>query len=66
MPLAGREYWMQKFRRTIARDDANQGALMRKGWTVIVVWECQLRGDDWLLTVRQTLDATRRRAPQEL
>src|ERR1700730_3168819 len=42
-PVARREYWTAKFARTVTRDAANRTALENNGWTVMVVWECQLR-----------------------
>lgn len=36
-------YWLPKFKRTIERDRENQRELRRRGWNVIVVWECELR-----------------------
>jgi DNA mismatch endonuclease (patch repair protein) len=59
MPVARREYWMAKFGRTVARDAANRVTLEHYGWTVVVIWECQLRGADWLPTVQKALDAAR-------
>ncbi len=47
-PASHREYWLPKFRRTIERDKANQEELRRRGWNVIVVWECELGDIDRL------------------
>src|SRR5579875_1782524 len=46
--------------RTGARDKANQAALEQNGWIVLVVWECQLKGN-WILEVRRALDAAKLR-----
>jgi len=43
MPASNVAYWEQKFARTVARDAANQAALERLGWRVVIVWECALR-----------------------
>ena len=50
-PATRLEYWLPKFKRTIARDQKNQCALIEKGWNVILVWECELRNIE-LLTER--------------
>lgn len=65
-PVARREYWTAKFARTVTRDAANRTALENNGWTVMVVWECQLRGADWLLPAQKILDAARLRSPDKL
>jgi len=36
------EYWEPKLRRNAERDLENQQALLRAGYRVFVVWECQL------------------------
>jgi G:T-mismatch repair DNA endonuclease (very short patch repair protein) len=66
MPVARRDYWTTKFGRTVARDSASRTALERDGWTVIVIWECQLRSADWLAPVRHVLEARRSRPTHEL
>jgi DNA mismatch endonuclease, patch repair protein len=35
-------YWTAKFASNIARDRRNRRALMKSGWRVFVVWECQV------------------------
>jgi len=62
-PVARRDYWIDKFERTVARDAANRAALEQNGWTVVVIWECQLRRADWLIPVQKALDAARLRSP---
>lgn len=39
-PSSRQEYWLPKFGRTIDRDKENQQLLGKKGWNVVVVWEC--------------------------
>lgn len=57
LPVAEQDYWSRKFERTIARDKANQAALEQNGWTVLVIWECQLQNAHWISRVQQALDA---------
>src|SRR6516162_683229 len=52
-PVARRDYWIGKFGRTVARDAANRAALEQNGWTVVVIWEYQLRRADWLIPVQE-------------
>lgn len=47
------EYWEAKFRRNVERDAENQEALERLGWTVVVIWEHELK--------KKNLEATRKR-----
>jgi DNA mismatch endonuclease, patch repair protein len=59
-PVARQDYWANKFQRTIARDARNRSRLEQNGWTVLVVWECQLRNSEWLPEVTTVLDAAKR------
>ncbi|TYO85174.1 very short patch repair endonuclease [Oceanicella actignis] len=51
-PASRRDYWLPKFARNQARDQAAQAALRAAGWRVAVVWECAL--------TRARIDATAR------
>lgn len=42
MPKSNSEFWAEKFQKTISRDLAKKTELERLGWSVIVVWECDL------------------------
>jgi len=42
----GREFWLQKFRENVLRDQRTARKLRGLGWHVITVWECQLRRPD--------------------
>lgn len=60
MPKANTDYWTSKFARNQARDERNRRALEEQGWTVVTVWECQLKKDsqsviaEVVSTLRQT------------
>jgi len=43
MPKTRREFWEEKFRRTVERDKEQKDALEKLGWNVIRVWECELK-----------------------
>ena len=40
-----RRYWQAKLARNVERDERQLDSLRSLGWTVIVVWECELRDD---------------------
>jgi DNA mismatch endonuclease (patch repair protein) len=42
-PKSRREYWDPKLDRNVARDRENEVKLMELGWSVLVVWECELQ-----------------------
>ena len=49
-PKTRKEFWEKKFRENINRDNLNQANLSLKGWKIIIIWECQLKGDKKKLT----------------
>jgi len=42
-PTNNREYWIEKFRRNMERDEQHRDALVTLGWNVIVIWECNVK-----------------------
>jgi DNA mismatch endonuclease (patch repair protein) len=48
-PKSRVNFWKKKFAENEERDIRNRKALRRKGWNVIVVWECELRDQDRLV-----------------
>ncbi len=54
LPKSNLEYWEKKLQRNIERDAANRKQLETDGWTVAVVWACQVKDLDQLA---QTLTA---------
>jgi DNA mismatch endonuclease (patch repair protein) len=44
-PSTRREFWRAKFDGNVSRDTRNQAALGAAGWTVLIVWECELKSD---------------------
>ena len=42
-PKRNVEYWVVKFERNVERDARSRAALEAMGWTVHVIWECQLK-----------------------
>ena len=43
-PASHQQFWRDKIIGNMARDKANQRAMDRLGWRVLVVWECALKG----------------------
>lgn len=54
-PKSNREFWERKLRRTRARDRENRDALEAKGWTVVRLWEHELKTEDSTGRVRDSL-----------
>ena len=49
IPKTRRAFWQRKLDGNRQRDKKNRQLLRNQGWNVLVVWECQLRKQDWLL-----------------
>ena len=43
MPHTHTEFWRKKIERNKERDERNKEALKKMGWSVLTVWECQLK-----------------------
>lgn len=50
-PKSNQSYWNPKLERNIKRDVKNRRALARLGWKTLVLWECQTRNPDKLLSL---------------
>jgi len=46
IPATRRDYWVPKLARTVERDAASEAALAEAGWSVLILWECELRDPD--------------------
>lgn len=42
VPKSRTDFWEEKFRRTVERDQQKQRQLEEMGWKVLIVWECDL------------------------
>lgn len=42
-PQSRQDYWLPKFERNIKRDAETEQFLKSLGWTVIILWECQVK-----------------------
>ena len=42
-PKTNADYWNEKFRRNIERDEETRKRLEESGWKVLVIWECETK-----------------------
>jgi len=59
LPKSNSEYWKKKITRNHERDEENKERLRKLGWSVMTVWECQLRPEcrrDTLLEIEYHLN----------
>lgn len=47
-PSSRTEFWEGKFERNRARDRRNEAQARALGWQMLVVWECEIRDEEWL------------------
>jgi DNA mismatch endonuclease (patch repair protein) len=52
-PRTNQDYWLPKIARTKERDLRNLRALIASGWSVLTIWECELKDQ---LAVRKKLN----------
>lgn len=45
MPAIRQDFWTAKFNATVARDERRIRALRDAGWSVLILWECELKSD---------------------
>lgn len=48
IPKSNREYWLPKIKRNRERDKEHVADLIENGWSVLLVWECELQNTDEL------------------
>ena len=48
VPVQNRVYWTKKIERNKVRDEDVQAALTAAGWEVFVLWECEIRDQEWM------------------
>ena len=56
------DFWREKILRNIARDEKNNSLLSEMGWTVVRLWESDIRGDidGCIKRIRTALDSNER------
>ena len=50
-PSTNAEFWQEKFKRNVERDENTEKQLRKLGWNLIVVWECMLRNTGFFETL---------------
>lgn len=43
LPKTHMEYWKPKFQKNVERDRRNIDGLLAANWTVLVIWECEIK-----------------------
>lgn len=56
-PRTREEFWKEKIRNNIKRDNINIAKLTADGWKVIVIWECELKKEKVQTTLLNLNDA---------
>ena len=49
LPRVRADWWAEKLARNVARDAANLATLRDSGWSVLILWECQVKDEDLLV-----------------
>lgn len=52
MPKSNRDYWVSKFERNVVRDAESQSSIVEMGWSVLVIWECEIEAEGEALAER--------------
>ncbi|MBR0666123.1 DNA mismatch endonuclease Vsr [Roseomonas hellenica] len=55
-PKTRQEFWQTKFRSNIARDQRAYSDLAARGWTIHVVWECEVKQGTYLQPLLTVLE----------
>ena len=51
LPKSNIEFWSEKLKKNVIRDEKNYNSLKSSGWNVLVLWECQIKKDDQLRSI---------------
>lgn len=46
LPESNREFWQEKINKNIERDSRNILQLKEKGWSVIIIWQCEMKNKE--------------------
>lgn len=49
MPHSRLDFWLPKLKGNVKRDEQNQQALHKIGWSYLIVWECELKDQQTLV-----------------
>lgn len=59
LPATRREFWEDKIGKNRLRDKRNVDLLLKLGWRVLTVWECELRDEDAISRIAAWLNQSR-------
>lgn len=62
-PKSNTEFWLEKFKRNVARDDRVVNELKLLGWRVLIVWECELSSPSKIASVAKEVGQRLRDVP---
>ena len=52
-PKSNEEFWKDKLEKNVTRDKNEQAELEKRGWHILIVWECQLKKKNKEQTLRE-------------
>lgn len=55
IPASNTDYWLPKLMNNMIKDEGNIQKLQKEGWRVIVVWECELKGEKTNSTLKSLI-----------
>jgi DNA mismatch endonuclease (patch repair protein) len=58
-------FWSEKARANADRDQRKQRALEAAGWSVLVVWECEVKAGTWMGPLRRFLGPVKQTSPEQ-
>lgn len=59
IPESNREFWVKKFQGTLERDKSSEKELRQQGWRVCIIWECEIKSEAFLKTIKRLLTCCR-------
>lgn len=64
LPRSNLEYWRPKLEGNVRRDAEKDNALRTLGWSVLVIWECELKDEEQLTSAVQRVCSSLKRVPK--
>lgn len=59
-PKSNLNYWLPKINKNVERDEFNHKSLIAQGWSVLIVWECDLEGKSGGITLKNIIKTLRK------
>jgi DNA mismatch endonuclease (patch repair protein) len=56
IPKSNCEFWSSKIQSNKLRDQRNEKSLLSLGWTLMIVWECQVKSGNWIAEAQAFLE----------